>query len=187
MIYPEKIKAKKSDKIIKILVGCSILIAVILVAINKLTTPEIHWAGIVNAGILYTWIVVIYAIKKNINIAGHVLLQTIAISILVIYMDYKLGNQGWSTNIVVPIIIMIANLTMLVLTIVSHKKYIKYGIYQLIIILFSMLPVIFITEHIVQNKTLSIIASGISILNFILCLALCAKDVKEVIVRKFHM
>ena len=63
MIYPEKIKAKKSDKIIKILVGCSILIAVILVAINKLTTPEIHWAGIVNAGILYTWIVVIYAIK----------------------------------------------------------------------------------------------------------------------------
>ena len=82
---------------------------------------------------------------------------------------------------------MIANLTMLVLTIVSHKKYIKYGIYQLIIVLFSMLPVIFVTEHIVQNKTLSIVASGISVFNFILCLALCAKDVKEVIVRKFHM
>lgn len=187
MIYPEKIKAKKSDKIINILVSCSFLIAIILVVINKLTTPQIHWAGIANAGILYTWIVVIYAVKKNINIAGHVLLQTIAISVLVIYLDYKLGNQGWSINIVVPIIIMIANLTMLVLTIVSHKKYIKYGIYQLIIVFLSMLPVIFVTEHIVQNNVLSIIASGISIFNFVICLALCAKDVKEVIVRKFHM
>lgn len=187
MIYPQKIKAKKSDKIIKILISISIGIALILLLINKLTTPNIPWAALANAGILYSWITVIYSVRKNVNIAGHVLLQTIAISVLTIYIDYKLGMKGWAINIAIPIIIMIANVTMLVLTIVSYKKYIKYAIYQLIIVIFSMLPVVFVTENIVQNKTLSVIASGISVLNFIFCLVLCAKDVKEAIIRKFHM
>lgn len=187
MIYPEKIKAKKSDKIIQILLSISIGMALILVVINKLTTPSIPWAAFVNAGILYSWVVVMYSIKKNINIAGHVLLQITALSLLTFYIDYKLGRKGWSINIAIPIMIMIANVTMLVLTIVSYKKYIKYAMYQLMIVFFSMLPVVFVTEHMVQDRILSIVASGISVLNFVLCLVLCARDVKEEIVRKFHM
>ena len=187
MIYPQKIKAKKSDRIIKILIGVSVGVALILLLINKLTTPRIPWAALANAGILYSWVTVIYSIRKNVNIAGHVLIQTIALSVLTVYIDYKLGMRGWSINIAIPIMIIIANITMLVLTIISYKRYIKYAIYQLIIVLFSMLPVLLITEHIIQDKTLSVIASSISVLNFVLCLVLCARDVKEAIVRKFHM
>ena len=76
---------------------------------------------------------------------------------------------------------------MLILTIVSYRKYIKYAIYQLIIVLFSMLPVIFIEENIVRNPILSIIATSISVFNFIVCIILCTKDIKEAIIRKFHM
>ena len=76
---------------------------------------------------------------------------------------------------------------MLILTIVSYRKYIKYAIYQLIIVLFSMLPVIFIGENIVRNPILSIIATSISVFNFIVCIILCTKDIKEAIIRKFHM
>ena len=167
MIYPEKIKAKKSDQIMKQLISVSVGIAIILVLINKLTTPTIPWAALANAGILYSWVVVIYAIKKNINIAGHVLLQLIALSSLTIYIDYVLG--------------------MMVLTIVSYKKYMKYAMCQLVIVLLSMLPVLLVTEHIVEDKTLSIVATGISVLNFLLCLMLAARDIKEAILRKFHI
>ncbi len=128
-----------------------------------------------------------YSIKKNINIAGHVLLQLIALSLLTVYIDYLLGEKGWSVNIAIPIMIMIANLIMLVLTIISHKKYMKYAVYQLIIVLLSMIPVVLVTEHIVQDKLLSIVASGISVFNFLICLIVSAKDVKETIVRKFHI
>ena len=187
MIYPKKIKAKKSAKLIKILLIASFAIAILLTIINKLTTPNIPWAALANSGIIYSWITVMYSIKKNINIAGHVLLQTIAIAILTFYIDYKIGWKGWSFSISIPIIIMIANITMLILTIVSHKKYIKYAIYQIIILCFSILPVMFMTENIIQDKILSIIAVGISGINLLLTLILSAKDVKEAIVRKFHM
>lgn len=187
MIYPQKLNSKKSDKIVKIAIILSVTLAIILLTINKLTTPKIPWAALCNAGIVYIWVTVLYSIYKNINIAGHVLIQTIAISILTLYIDYKLGFKGWALNIAIPIMIIIANITMLILTIVSYKKYIKYAIYQLIIVIFSMLPVLLITEHIVQNKTLGIIASSISILNLLISLILCFRDVKEAVVRKIHM
>ncbi len=49
MIYPEKIKAKKSDKMIKIWMSVSIIVAIILFIINKLTTPNIPWAALANS------------------------------------------------------------------------------------------------------------------------------------------
>ena len=187
MIYPKKLSSKKKDLIFKILLISSVLLALILTLINKLTTPEVPWPALSNAGIIYVWITVFYSIKKNINIAGHVMIQAIAIALLTIFVDYKLGFNKWSLSIAIPIIIIIANVTMLILTIISHKKFIKYAIYQLIIVLFSMIPVILISENIIENKVLSIVASSISILNLILTLILSAKDVRAEVVRKFHI
>ena len=51
----------------------------------------------------------------------------------------------------------------------------------------TALPAVFMTERIIHNNALSIIATIISLLNFIICLVLCSKDIKEAIVRKFHM
>lgn len=187
MIYPQKLNSKKSDKIVKILLIVSVILAILLYIINKLTSPKIPWALLTNVGIIYIWITTIYSIRKNTNIAGHVLIQTIAISIITVLIDYNIGFLGWSLDIAIPIIIMIANITMLLLTIISHKRYIRYAIYQLIIVLFSMLPIILITERLIRNTTLSIIATSISGLNLLITLILCSKDVKEAIIRNFHI
>lgn len=187
MLYPQKLNRKKSDLIIKIMIGVSVAIAFLLVLINHLTTPKVHWAGLANAGILYVWITVMYSINKNTNIAAHVLLQTIAISLLTVYIDYKTGMKGWSFNLAIPIIIIVANVTMLVLTIVSHKKYIRYSIYQLIICMLSLIPIFLVHENVAKNVVMSYVASGISAVNFVLTICLCARDVKEEVVRKFHM
>ena len=187
MLYPQKLSSKKSNLIIKILLGVSLVIAIVLIITNKLTTPTIHWAALSNAGIIYTWITVIYSINKRTNIAGHVMIQAIAISILTTYIDYSLGFKGWSLEISIPIIIIVANFTMLVLTIISHRKYIRYAIYQLVICLYSLLPIYFIQKDLVDNNILSYVAIGISILNFILTIILSAKDVKDAIIRKFHL
>lgn len=186
MLYPQRLSSKKSDLLIKILLGISLLIAIILVIINKLTTKDIHWAALANAGILYAWITVLYSLNKHRNIAGHVMIQLIAIGILTTYIDYKIGFKGWSFEIAIPIIIIIANVTMFVLTIVSYKRYIRYAIYQLIICVFSMLPAYFIMEKMILNPVLSYVAIGISCLNFLLTIFLCARDVKEAIKMKFH-
>ena len=163
MIYPKKINARKTGVITKSLMLATAILAIILIIINKLTTPDIHWGIMTTVGLIYVWVTVMYSINRNINIAAHVMIQTIAI------------------------IIIIANTTMLILTIISHRRFIRYAIYQLIILLFSTLPVLFIYEKLIVNKWLSYVAIGISILNFILTASLCTKDIKDEIVRKFHI
>lgn len=187
MIYPKKINANNSEFIIKMSMLISVLVAILLVLINKMTTPFTPWAAIANSGIVYLWVASWYSVKKNINIAGHVLIQSIAISILTLFIDYKLGFKGWSLSISIPIIIIVANMTMLILTIVSYKKYARYAIYQLIILLFSISPIIFISEKMVKNPVLGIISTGISGLNLLITVILSFKDVKEAIIRKFHI
>ncbi len=187
MIYPKKINANKSEGIIITLLILSVLTAILLTIINKLTTPNIAWAAIANSGIIYIWVVVWYSVKKNINIAGHVLIQSIAIALLTIFIDYKIGYIGWSLRMAIPIIIIVANSTMLILTIISYKKYLKYAVYQLIILIFSILPQVAISEQIMKNSVLGAVSIGISAINLLITMLLSFKDIKEIVIRKFHM
>ena len=103
MIYPKKINASKTDKVMKALIISSVVLSCILLLINKLTSNKISWSALSIAGIIYVWITVIYSIKKNTNIAGHVLIQTIAISCLTVFIDYQIGfrrlvNRYFNTN-----------------------------------------------------------------------------------------
>ena len=187
MIYPQKLNSKKTDIILKLAILISVVVALMLVLINSLITPNVKWAGLANSGIIYIWVTVIYSINRSTNIAAHVLVQTIAISALTIYIDYKTGLKGWAVNISIPIIIIIANITMLILTIISHKRYIRYAIYQLLICLFSLVPFYFIYEKMIVNKILSYIATGVCIINFLVTICLCSKEVKDAITRKFNI
>lgn len=187
MIYPKKITSKKTDIIINSLLIFSIIVGLVLILINKLTTPMLHWAGIANCGIIYMWATVIYSIKRRNNIAGHVLIQTILASILTIYIDIQFGFKGWSIYLANPIILFVANLTMLTLTAISYEKYIKYAIYQLVIVALSLTPLWLIIGHVIELRMLNRIAIEVSLLNFLVSLILCARDIKDAIIRKLHL
>lgn len=187
MIYPQKLSSKKGERMLKIFLILSFVLGLILTIVNKLTTPDIPWAALANCGIVYIWITVIYSIKRSTNIAGHVLLQTIVISLVLLYIDYRLKFSGWSISIAIPIVLIIANITMLILTLISYKKYIKYAICQMIIVIMSLISIYFITNNFIEMKALSTTAIIISILNLIITLILCYKDVRDAIIRKIHM
>lgn len=93
MLYPKKIRVKKTERILKILILTSLLMGILLVFINRIMTPEIPWAALANAGIIYGWITVLYSLNRNVNIAAHVLIQTLAVSILTFYIDKRLGMK----------------------------------------------------------------------------------------------
>lgn len=187
MIYPQKMSSKTGEKVLKILLSSSVILGILLKVINKLTTPQIHWAELANCGIIYTWITVIYCIKKRGNIAGHVLMQTIITSAVVLYIDDRIGFRGWSISIGLPSIIIVANVIMFIVTIVTYKNYIKYAMCQLMIVFASLIAMVIILNQLVTFKILSYIAISISGLSLLFSLSLCFKDVKEALIRKLHM
>lgn len=187
MLYPNIVNIKKSHIAIKILLILSILAILVCVLVNEIITPQIKWSFLVILGIVYAWVTSLYSIRKNVNIASHVFLQTIAALILIFLIDEIIGYRGWSINIGMPIIIGAANITMLILTIVSRKKYFKYSIYQIMLSGLSAIVIILLIMK-AKYKVLSVsITSGIALLTLILSISLCGKDLKEKASRVFHI
>ena len=187
MLYPQKISSKKIDKITHILRNSVILLSIVLLFINYLTTPKIYWSHLCIAGFIYIYFTVRYSITRTRNIAGYVMVQTLLLAAVMFFVDYRIGYTGWAINISIPILIIIANIAMLILTIINYKDYGKYAISQLIIVLLSLSMVIFVYKGLAKASFLISMAIFMSVFNFAVSLALCHRDFKEEIIRKFNI
>ncbi len=187
MIYPKKISSKKIDTFIKIFSLSVVVISIILLVINYLTTPNIYWSHLCICSLLYIYLTVRYSINRTRNISGFIVVQIILLTVLIYFIDYQIGYTGWSISVALPIIIIISNITMFILTIINYKNYGKYAINQLIIVLLSLSTIYFIHKGIISSNTLIKTSIIISIFNFLVSLILCYKDFKEEIIRKTNI
>lgn len=188
-LYPKIRNVKRGNIAIKIMALVSLFIALACTIVNFCTSTKYLWCLIVMVGIIYSWITVMYSVHRNINIASNVVLQTIAISALTLCIDYILDYKGWAINLAIPIIIMVANVTIFVLTLVSLRRYYKYAIYQLIISALSFIPLIISVtfDGIITRPIFTIISSSIATFTFIMSLILCGKNIVEELDRRLHM
>lgn len=188
-LYPKVRNIKKGNFAVKIMLAISVLLSLTCVIVNLCTSTKFWWSIIVIVGIIYCWITVMYSLRRNINIASNVMIQTIAISIFTLCIDFVIGYSGWAINLSIPIIIMAANVTLLVLTFVSIKRYYRYIIYHLIIFILSFIPlVIYISGgDIITRPIFTLIASGIAITTFLLSLLLYGKSFVEELDRRLHL
>ena len=162
MLYPKLSNIKRNNIILIASIAISIIVINILLIINVLVDKTNHWSMLCIAGIIYVYGTVIYTKKRNINIASNVFVQCLLVSLLILAIDYFIGYSGWSINIAIPIVIMVANSTLMVLTIVSRKRYMRYALYHMLTFLFSMIQLILLFCGVLENKVLTIVASGIA-------------------------
>lgn len=187
-LYPKIRNVKKDNLAIKIMIIVSVLVSLTCLIVNICTTDDFMWSLIVIIGIIYSWVTVMYSIYRNVNIASSVMVQLIAISIITICIDYIIGYSKWAINLAIPIIIIVANITMFILTISSFHKY-KYAIYQLIIFLLSVIPLGILVwgDEIITKPLFTIISSSIALFTFVFSLILCGKSIVEELDRRLHM
>lgn len=87
-----------------------------------------------------------------------------------------------------PIIISVANITLLLLTIVSTKKYYQYALYQVMTFLISILPfVLLCTTNLIKLEIFTILATFIATVTLIFNISLCGKNIKEELIRRLHL
>ena len=187
MLYPKLSNVKRNNIIFIASIAISVIIINILLIINVLVDKTNHWSMLCIAGIIYAYGTVIYTKKRNVNIASNVFAQCLLVSLLILAIDYFLGYRGWSRNIAIPIVVIVANSTLMILTIISRKRYIRYAVYHMLTFLFSMIPLILLLSGILENKVLTIVSSGIAGLSLLLTIILCGKAMWEETKKRLHV
>ena len=187
MLYPKLNNVKRNNIILIISIAISIILIDVLLLINVLVDKTNHWSLLCVAGILYVYGTIIYTKKRNINIASNVFVQCLLVSLFIIAIDYFIGFSGWSLNISIPIVVIVANSTLMILTIVSRKRYMKYAMYHVLTFLFSMIPLVLMFMGIIQNKVLTIVSSSIATFSLLLTIILCGRAMWIETKKRLHM
>lgn len=187
MLYPNIKNIKKSRALMNISIIVTIFVSITLILINFAIQQKLNWSVVAILGIVYTWNTIIFSLRKGINLASSVMLQTVQILVLLFFIDFVFGFKKWSFFIGFPIVTIISNLIMLVLTIVKYRKYVQYAIYEILILFLSVLSNFIIIFIFREKFLLNIISLGFAFLNLVIVIILNGKALKIELQKKFHI
>ena len=122
------------------------------------------------------------------NIAFRIALLTILLILLLIYVDYSttVENDGWSTNYVMPILLLSSVLAITFIIWLRRINYRDYFFYLLIILIFSIVPLILAFANVVTVFWPSITAFGAATFILLFIIFFFPKSIKEEIKKRFH-
>lgn len=185
--YPAiEVNLHKYNIVKRLFMFVSILSAVGSVITNYLTYNGVMWSLITISAIIYFWTIMRYSIKRNRNIASHILVQLICISILTVVMDYSIGYSGWSVNNVIPEIIILANVAVLILVFVNRMYWHTYVINQIVIAICGLIPGILLLCGLITVIMPTVIATATSFLVLVIMIIFGDKTIKSELKRRFH-
>lgn len=187
-LYPPIVfDVQKYHRFLRVFFFILIATGVVLLVVNLMNYHGFFWSGIVLAAILYAVITVGYSIQRNSNPAAKIMVQTLAAELLVVWIDYLIGYEGWSVNYAVPGILLVAECSMLVLQMVNFMNWQSYILFQIEYVVLSAIPMGLYFFHIVTEPLMTFLALGGAILIFTGTMVFGDRKAKDELIRRFHI
>jgi hypothetical protein len=185
--YPTiEVSPQKYNIIKRIFLFISIFSAAASIITNYLTYSGVIWSAITISAIIYFWVIMTYSIKRNRNIASHILVQVLCISFITVVMDKSIGYIGWSINHVIPELLILANVAVLIIVFVNRMYWNTYILNQIVIAVCGLIPGVLFLCGLVQNPFPTGIATATSVTVLIVMIIFGDKTVKSELKRRFH-
>ena len=187
-MYPDvRIRSRKFALISRIYLFCAILAETILVYCNFKFESQIWCRVITGLSLLYVYLLFRFAILGKSGYKAKVtVLVLIALSMFVI-IDFVSGYNGWSVNYSLPAGILLVDAAIIVLMIVNRKGWQTYLMWQIFMILFSLVPLILYFTGVVTHPGLTLVAFGCSVFLFLGTVIIGDRRARVELKRRFHV
>lgn len=187
-IFPLVPNIYKENKLFfKILVLVCVLSSALVIFLDILIKPKVHFSIFVICGIICLLIILKIGINKKHNISKNTLIQIIVISLLSYIWDYFTGYKKWSITFVIPILSLVGSIN-IILLVKIFKLYIEdYLIYVLIITFLGLIPIIFLVLNLVITDIPSLICIFINGLLLVLFIIFKRNEVFDELKRRLHI
>ena len=174
--YPDIVKKRKWIKfVIRLSVFLSIIAEIILVLINYITFKNTLWSIVTGACLAYVCFTIAYSFQRYVSHRAKLAVQVIVAIPLIIIIDRVYGGNGWSINFGIPIMVLVLDLVVFILSMVNFKKCHVYLMVQLTGIIMSFICSIFVIIGRYKVKMLSVVATVVSIIVFMIIVFLGEK------------
>lgn len=171
----------------RLLLLFSAIIIIVSGAINWMLPQGGFWSLFVIAGVACVWLTVGIAIRKRGNILKNITYQVTIISILAILWDFFTGWHGWSIDYVIPITFAAAMSATSILARVLKMQIENYIIYLFLLILYGIIPTIFVLSGWSKIIYPSLICVSGSLLSLATLFIFEGKNMIEELKRRLHL
>lgn len=187
-MYPDvRIQTRKWVFWSRIYLFSAIMLEAILLGINYVDKYKIGWSLIAGLLLLYGYLVIQLAILGQ---AGHklkiVILAAIAL-VMMVLIDFLIGYHGWSVNYVLPAGVIALDIGIIVLMIINRRNWQSYLMWQILMILVSVMLGIFVWLNIITAPYLTGVAILFSVFLFLGTVIIGDRRARVELKRRFHI
>ena len=165
----------------------AILVEALLIYLNVLSDSEMFWSAIPGLSMLYGYLVLRYAILGKSGYKGKIIVLTLIAILMVVAIDFVVGYRGWSVNYALPSAILLVDAGILVLMCINRRNWQSYMMWQIFMILCSVVPLVLYAVGIVTAPILAFLAFAFSTALFFGTLIIGDRRARTELLRRFHV
>lgn len=187
-MYPNvRVMARKLMLISRIYLFAAILLEVLLVYINVKAEAQTWWSLITGLGFVYVYMLLRFAILGKSGYRGKAVILTLIAVLIAVAADFVIGYRGWSVNYALPAGILFMDAGILVLMFCNRRNWQSYLMWQIFMILCSIVPLVFSLVGIATSPFLGELAFAASALLFVGTLIIGDRKARTELKRRFHI
>ena len=165
----------------------AILVEALLIYLNVLSGSEMFWSAMPGLAMLYGYLVLRYAILGKSGYKGKIIVLTLIAILMVVAIDFVVGYRGWSVNYALPSAILLVDAGILILMCINRRNWQSYMMWQIFMILCSVVPLVLYAVGIVTAPILALLAFAFSAALFLGTLIIGDRRARTELRRRFHV
>lgn len=165
----------------------AILVEALLIYLNVLSDSEMFWSAIPGLAMLYGYLVLRYAILGKSGYKGKIIVLTLIAILMVVAIDFVVGYRGWSVNYALPSAILLVDAGILILMCINRRNWQSYMMWQIFMILCSVVPLVLYAVGIVTAPLLALLVFAFSAALFLGTLIIGDRRARTELRRRFHV
>lgn len=188
--YPEMTEEKnRIKKAAPWFYGALLAAAVITGIVNAATYRWLGrwWSVLSIAGIAYAAMTVRFSILRHSSLAGRLVRQSLGACVILALIDWFCGYGGWAFNYAIPCVLLFNVVAVGGLMALNRLNWQIHFMYQIVITLFTMIPLALWWAGLVTKPFLSLFTAGTAFLLLAVTGVVGTRSVKRELGRRFHI
>lgn len=180
------------NHILKLLIRICLFVMIaaesLLVFLNYIYFNGIYWSVITGVAFAYIYLTLAYTVSYSRAGYRMKIIVGVAGAILLLFViDHVLGNNGWSLNYVLPAALLATDAAVLLLICFNRKNWQSYLSFQIVMILFSLIPVVLCELGYVTVPPFAYIALAAAVFLFLGTVIIGGRRATTELKRRFHI
>lgn len=186
-MYPNvRVRMRRMKLFSNIYLFLAICVEAVLVGINAVTSSQIWWSVIAGLVLFYIYLVLRHTILGKYGYRGKIFVLAVITVLSAVAIDMVIGYRGWSVDYVLPCGIILVDATILGCMLVNRRNWQSYMMWQLGMILCSVIPAALYLAEVEHNPYLAFSPLVLSGAMFLGTLIIGDRRARMELLRRFH-